>query len=259
MKARYIAIPATGRFAPYLPVVGLVGFVALWSIISGLELVRAAFLPSPMETLKAMGKMIGDGTLFREGWASLQRVLLAVTLSAVVGIPIGILMGAFGRVEGLLKWLVFPFRSAPITAFIPVFMLFFGIEEGMKVWFLFFGTVVYIIPMTFDAVRAVPEAYVDAAVDFGFSPLSTLRHFVLPAAWPRIFDAIKVCTGIAWTYLVAAEIVNVTTGLGAVVQHAQRFQNTPKVYAGILLILIIGNITDFILGRVKKRFFNWEP
>jgi ABC-type nitrate/sulfonate/bicarbonate transport system permease component len=259
MKSRYIALPATGRFAPWLPLAGLVGFVALWALISAAGLVRSAFLPSPGETARAMGHMISDGSLLREGWASLQRVLLAVTLAAIVGIPIGILMGAFGRVEGLLKWLVFPFRSAPITAFIPVFMLFFGIEEGMKVWFLFFGTVVYIIPMTFDAIRAVPEQYVDAAVDFGFSPWGTLVHFVFPAAWPRIFDAIKVCTGIAWTYLVAAEIVNVTTGLGAVVQHAQRFQNTPKVYAGILFILLIGNATDLVLGQIKKRFFNWEP
>jgi NitT/TauT family transport system permease protein len=259
MKARYIAMPATGRFAPWLPLVGLLGFVAIWGLITSTGLVRAAFLPSPLDTLQAMGRMVADGSLFREGWASLQRVLLAVTLSAAVGIPIGILMGAFGRMEGLLKWLVFPFRSAPITAFIPVFMLFFGIEESMKVWFLFFGTVVYIIPMTFDAIRAVPEQYVDAAVDFGFSPWGTLVHFVFPAAWPRIFDAIKVCTGIAWTYLVAAEIVNVTTGLGAVVQQAQRFQNTPKVYAGILFILLIGNATDLLLGLFKKRFFDWEP
>jgi ABC-type nitrate/sulfonate/bicarbonate transport system permease component len=259
VRARYIAIPTTGRLAGVLPLAGLVTFIALWALISKLGLVRAAFLPSPWETAVAMGKMVGDGTLVREGWASLRRVLLAVSLAALVGIPIGVLMGAFGRVESFLKWLVFPFRTAPITAFIPVFMLFFGIEEGMKVWFLFFGTVVYIIPMTFDAVRAVPEQYIDAAVDFGFSPLGTLLHFVLPAAWPRIFDAIKVCTGIAWTYLVAAEIVNVTSGLGAVVQHAQRFQNTPKVYAGILLILLIGNATDFLLGLVKRRWFNWEP
>jgi NitT/TauT family transport system permease protein len=67
-----------------------------------------------------------------------------------------------------------------------------------------------------------------------------------------------VCTGIAWTYLVAAEIVNLTTGLGAIVQHAQRFQDTAKVYAGILLILIIGNVTDLLLGWIRGRFFNWE-
>jgi ABC-type nitrate/sulfonate/bicarbonate transport system permease component len=259
VRARYIAIPTTGRLAGILPLAGLLTVIAVWALISKLGVVREAFLPSPWQTAEALVKMVTDGTLVREGWASLRRVLLAVSLAALVGIPIGVLMGAFGRVESFLKWLVFPFRTAPITAFIPVFMLFFGIEEGMKVWFLFFGTVVYIIPMTFDAVRAVPEQYIDAAVDFGFSPLGTLVHFVLPAAWPRIFDAIKVCTGIAWTYLVAAEIVNLTTGLGAVVQHAQRFQNTPKVYAGILLILLIGNATDFLLGLVKRRWFNWEP
>jgi NitT/TauT family transport system permease protein len=238
---------------------GLAALLLVWSVISGLELVRAAFLPTPWDTAGAMAAMVGDGSLLREGWASVRRVLLAISLAAAVGIPIGVAMGAFGRVESFLKWLVFPFRTAPITAFIPVFMLFFGIEERMKVWFLFFGTVVYVIPMTFDAIRAVPQEYVDAAVDFGFTPWGTLRHFMIPAAWPRIFDAIQVCTGIAWTYLVAAEIVNVTTGLGAVVQTAQRFQNTPKVFAGILFILIIGNLTDLALGRIKRRFFDWEP
>lgn len=259
MSARYIALPTTGRLAGVLPVLGLLLLLGLWGLVSGLELVRSAFLPTPWETAGAMAQMVTDGTLVREGWASLRRVLLAVGLAGIVGIPIGVAMGAFGKVESLLKWLVFPFRTAPITAFIPIFMLFFGIDEGMKVWFLFFGTVVYIIPMTFDAIRAVPEQYVDAAVDYGFSPLGTLVHFVFPAAWPRIFDAIKVCTGIAWTYLVAAEIVNVTSGLGAVVQHAQRFQNTPKVYAGILLILLIGNATDLLLGLIKRRWFDWEP
>lgn len=258
MEARYIAIPTIGTLSRILPVGGVLTLVALWSIFSGLGLVREAFWPSPWSTAQAFVGLITDGSLLRDGWASLSRVLLAVSLAAALGIPIGILMGSFGRVEGFLKWIIFPLRTAPITAFIPVFMLFFGIEEKMKIWFLFFGTVVYIIPLTFDAIRAVPREYVDSAVDFGFTPFGTVWHFLIPAAWPRIFDAIKVCTGIAWTYLVAAEIVNVTTGLGAVVQHAQRFQNTPKVFAGILLILLIGNATDFILGWIRDHFFAWE-
>jgi ABC-type nitrate/sulfonate/bicarbonate transport system permease component len=257
-RAGYIAVPVSGAAAKILPIAGILTVLGIWALISGLELVRPAFLPTPWETASALWGIFTDGSFLRDGWASIRRVLLAISLSAVVGIPIGIAMGAFGRVEAFLKWVLFPFRTAPITAFIPLFMLFFGIDEQMKVWFLFFGTVVYIIPLTFDAVRAVPQEYVDAAVDFGFRPLGALVHFVVPAAWPRIFDAIKVCTGIAWTYLVAAEIVNLTTGLGAVVQHAQRFQNTPKVYAGILLILIIGNATDFMLGWIRERFFNWE-
>src|SRR5687768_12288561 len=105
MKAQYVALPTTGRLANVLPVVGLLGALAIWAVVSGLELVRAAFLPTPWETAKAMAKMATDGTLVREGWASLRRVLLAVGLSALVGIPIGVAMGAFGRVESLLKWL----------------------------------------------------------------------------------------------------------------------------------------------------------
>jgi ABC-type nitrate/sulfonate/bicarbonate transport system permease component len=257
-RARYIAIADAGIPGKVLPLAGVVAVVGLWSAVSALGLVRPAFLPTPWETAAALGKIFADGSFVHDGWASVRRVATAISLSAIVGIPIGIAMGAFGRVEAFLKWVVFPFRTAPITAFIPLFILFFGIEEQMKVWFLFFGTVVYIIPLTFDAIRAVPAEYVDAAVDFGFRPWGTLIHFVIPAAWPRIFDAITVCTGIAWTYLVAAEIVNLTTGLGAIVQHAQRFQDTPKVYAGILLILIIGNVTDFLLGLIRRSYFNWE-
>jgi ABC-type nitrate/sulfonate/bicarbonate transport system permease component len=241
-----------------LSLTGVVSLILIWWLVADLGLVNEAFLPSPWSTAKAFIGLFADGSFIRDGWASIRRVLFAVSLSALIGIPIGVLMGAFGSVESLLRWIIFPFRTAPITAFIPVFMLFFGIEEQMKIWFLFFGTVVYIIPLTFDAIRAVPQEYVDSAVDYGFSPFGTLWHFLIPAAWPRIFDGIQVCTGIAWTYLVAAEIVNVTTGLGAVVQHAQRFQNTPKVFAGILLILLIGNATDLILGGIRRRFFNWE-
>ena len=199
-----------------------------------------------------------DSSFIRDGGASVGRVAKAILLAMLVGIPLGILMGAFGRVEAFLRWVVFPLKTAPIIAFIPIFMLIWGIEETMKVRFLFFGAVVYMIPLTFDAIRAVPEEYVDAAVDYGFGPWGTIRHFLLPAALPRIFEAVKVCVGITWTYLVAAEIVNVTTGLGAVVKRAERFQNTPKVWAGILLILIIGVLTDYALGAIQRRWVNWE-
>ena len=147
-QARYIALPAAGYSGKLLPLAGVVTVVVLWAIVSALGLVRAAFLPTPWETAAALWKIFADGSFVNDGWASIRRVVTAISLSAIVGIPIGIAMGGFGRVEAFLKWVVFPFRTAPTTAFIPLFILFFGIEEQMKVWFLFFGTVVYIIPMT---------------------------------------------------------------------------------------------------------------
>jgi len=89
---------------------------------------------------------LADGSFVHDGWASIRRVVAAIAMSAIVGIPIGIAMARSAAVEALLKWVIFPFRTAPITAFIPLFICFFGIDEQMKVWFLFFGTVVYIIP-----------------------------------------------------------------------------------------------------------------
>ncbi|WP_428263605.1 ABC transporter permease [Haliangium sp.] len=258
MRIGYLALPVRGVQARLLPAAGVLGIVAVWALATETGYVKTAFLPTPSDTFSALLGMFTDGTAVRDGWASIRRVLYAITMASLIGIPIGIAMGAFGRVEAVLKWIIFPFRTAPITAFIPIFMLIFGIGDEMKVWFLFFGTVVYLIPLTFDSIRAVPHEYIDAAMDYGFRPWGSLWHFIIPAAWPRIFDGIKVCTGIAWTYLVAAEIVNVTTGLGAVVQQAQRFQNTPRVWAGILLILVIGNLTDFLLGKIRDRYFGWE-
>ena len=149
-------------------------------------------------------------------------------------------------------------RNAPITAFIPLFMVFYGIDEALKVNFLTFGTLVYIIPTTFDAIRGVPQAYIDRGTDLGFKPLGVLGFYVIPAALPRIFEGIGICTGIAWTYVVAAETVNVTTGLGAVIANAGRVQNTPKVYAGILLIMMLGVLTAYLF-KLGQRINLLKP
>src|SRR5438093_10723261 len=115
-QARYIAIPAAGYSGKLLPLAGVVSVVVVWSIISALGLVRAAFLPTPWETAAALWKIFADGSFVHDGWASIRRVVAAISLSAVVGIPIGIAMGGFRRVEAFLKWVIFPFRTAPITA-----------------------------------------------------------------------------------------------------------------------------------------------
>lgn len=251
--ARYICLPPEGHWAYILPVIGLTTVLMAWEISTDMRLVSPNLIPSPGDTLGALVKMAHEGTLTKQGWASVWRIIQAIGLSAAIGVPLGILMGAFGTFEGLLNGLVSPLRTAPIVSFIPIFMSLFGVDEKMKVWFLVFGTVVYMIPTTFDAVRAVPQEMIDRAVDIGFRPLGTLWYFVIPAALPRIFEGIKVCTGIAWTYLVAAEIVNVTTGLGAVVQTAQRWSDTPKVWAGIFVILCCGVLSDYIFSQLQRR------
>lgn len=249
---RYVCVPLVGALSYVVAATGLVLFLGVWAAAVDVGLVERRFFPSPLGVGEALVDLGRSGVLWTEGIQSVKRIGLAVGAAVAIGVPLGVLMGAFGFFESLFKGIVFPLRTAPITAFIPIFLVLFGLTDAMKVWFLAFGTVVYVIPMTYDAVRSVSPAVVDSAVDLGFRPWGTLWYFVLPEALPRIFDAIKVCTGVAWTYLVAAEIVNITTGLGAVVQNAYRFQNTPRVWAGVFAILAIGWTTDQVLGLIQR-------
>jgi ABC-type nitrate/sulfonate/bicarbonate transport system permease component len=270
----------TGSLKIILPLAGLLVLLMAWVAITDLKVVNSNFLPSPGATGQAAVDMMFDapplvpdaagklrprvkvGVLgvwetFRyssgvQGTvASVKRIAQAVMWSCLIGIPIGILLGAFGGLEAFFRLIILPMRNAPITAFVPLFLLMYGIAEALKVNFLVFGTVVYIIPMTFDAVRNVRPEIVDKAVDQAFKPASALWFYVLPSALPRIYDSVRVCTGIAWTYLVLAETMNVTDGLGSVIANAGRLQNTPRVWAGILIIIILGNLTDalFKLGQ----------
>lgn len=276
-RASYVCLPTTGTLKYLLPVVGLVTFVMAWFILTDAKVVNPNFLPGPEATAKAFVGLFSDApskvpdasgqlVIIKPGWdafvhasgvqgtiASVERIAQAVMWACLFGIPLGILMGASGRVESFFAFLIPPMRNAPITAFIPLFMLIFGIQESLKVNFLAFGTLVYIIPTTFDAVRNVDQATIDKAVDLGFQPIGTLWYFVIPSAMPRIYEGIGICTGIAWTYLVASESVNVTTGIGAVIANAGRVQNTPKVYAGIILLLMLGVATMYLFKLGQKH------
>lgn len=282
-RARYICLPATGSMKAILPIAGLVAFIMAWFVLTDSKVINPNFLPGPEATATAFMGLFNDTPAripdavtghmraVQPGWdfirhtsgvsgtiATVERIATAVFWACVIGIPIGILMGAFGRFESLLSFLIPPMRNAPITAFIPLFMVFYGIDEALKVNFLTFGTLVYIIPTTFDAIRGVPQAYIDRGTDLGFKPLGVLGFYVIPAALPRIFEGIGICTGIAWTYVVAAETVNVTTGLGAVIANAGRVQNTPKVYAGILLIMMLGVLTAYLF-KLGQRINLLKP
>lgn len=142
------------------------------------------------------------------------RVLAAGSLIVLIGIPVGVLMGASPRINGVLSPLVDPFRSAPVVAFLPIFVMWFGIGEWMKILFLYVGAVVYLIPMVRDAIVAVPRNYWTSVRDLGATPIECIRHAVVPLAMPPIADAVIVAVSIMWTYITVAEYVNAREGLG---------------------------------------------
>jgi ABC-type nitrate/sulfonate/bicarbonate transport system permease component len=263
-------------FNPYrrLPVItsrslgtaGLAAALAVWSALSYFDVVGPNKLPPPWAVLKAFNYLIwsvgGDGQphslLGAATLASSIRIVLSALLVLVIGLPIGVLLGASPVVNAFVSPLLDPFRSAPMAALLPIFVMWFGIEETMKVIFLFSGAVVYFIPMVRDSMLAVPYSYWETVRDMGGTYSECIFKGVLPIAMPRIADAFIVSTSIAWTYVTVAEYVNANSGLGQLIQNARRFGAIDQVFAGIITILLLALLTYVALSRLRNAMFSWE-
>ena len=179
-------------------------------------------------------------------------------LVIVIGIPVGIVMGAAPQVNAALSPLVDPFRSAPVVALLPILVMWLGIGETMKIAFLFIGAVVYLIPMVRDAIQAVPQSYWIGARDLGATPWECIYRAVIPMAMPRIADAVIVAFSVMWTYITVAEYVNARQGLGQLIQNARRFSAWDQVFAGIIVIIALALVTYQFMVWLKRRLYPWE-
>jgi ABC-type nitrate/sulfonate/bicarbonate transport system permease component len=257
----YLVLPANKRNA--LGISSVVAVLAAWTLLSGLGIVSPAKLPSPGATASALARLTWDGErgqslLFEATLWSVGRVAVAGVLVVLVGVPIGVVMGASPRINAALSPLVDPFRSAPVVALLPILVMWLGIGESMKVAFLFLGAVVYLIPMVRDAMRAVPQTYWVSARDLGATPLEAVLRGVLPMSKPRIADAIIVSVSVMWTYITVAEYVNAQKGLGQLIQNARRFSAMDQVFAGILVIVALALLTYRVMTALKRKLYPWE-
>jgi ABC-type nitrate/sulfonate/bicarbonate transport system permease component len=235
--------------------------VLAWSALSASGLLSKNQLPSPMAVAQAMaylGWYEGNSQLAVATMWSVGRVAAASLLVMVIGIPLGVLMGASPKLNAVFSPLIDPFRSAPVAALLPIMVMWFGIGEFMKIAFLFVGSIVYLTPLVRDAVRAVPEEYLVAAKDIGATQWECITKVLVPLAMPRIMDAIIVGVSVSWTYITVAEYVNAQEGLGQLIANARRLSATDQVFAGIIVIIGVALLTYQSLMWLKRRFFKWE-
>ena len=233
----------------------------LWSALSASGLLSKNQLPSPLAVAQALaylGWYEGKSALAVATMWSVGRVATASALVMLVGIPLGVLMGASPKVNAVFSPLIDPFRSAPVAALLPIMVMWFGIGEFMKIAFLFVGSIVYLTPLVRDAIRAVPEEYLVAAKDIGATQFECITKVLVPLAMPRIMDAVIVGVSVSWTYITVAEYVNAQEGLGQLIANARRLSATDQVFAGIIVIIGVALLTYQALMWFKRRFFKWE-
>lgn len=232
-------------------------FFGVWSLIAASGIITPLFLPSPTAVVWAMiDSFINLGYLW-DVFVSTYRILLGFSLSAVLAIPIGLLMGTYKPIEALIEPFNDFIRYMPVVAFVPLCILWVGTGDNQKVLVIFMGTYFQLVLMVAAAVSQVQREYLETYFMLAGSRSGVLRKVILPAAWPNIFDSLRIAAGWAWSYLVVAELVAADVGIGFKILQAQRFLKTPYVISSIILVGILGIITDYLFKLASRTFFPW--
>lgn len=237
---------------------GVVVFLGVWCALSYGGIIRTYILPSPTEVLRAFPYLHFEEALVRSAVASLYRVAMGFLLSALVAIPLGILMGTFPPVKKFFAPLLDPMRFLPISALVPLFIVWFGIEDLQKIIFLFVGIVVYLLPLVVEAVEKVDDVYLQTATTLGATRWQLVWHVLVPGSLPGIGEALRVMNGIGWTYIILAEVINAPDGLGHLITVSQRYGHVDRMFALVIVILVIGVVTDQVIRLVNKQLFSWQ-
>ncbi|MEL6778597.1 MAG: ABC transporter permease [Cyanobacteria bacterium J06597_16] len=248
-----------------LAVISLAIPLIIWSFLSYGGFVREKFLPTPDAVIITGVQMLmggekgflGEDALIWDIFASLGRVVTGFSFAALVGIPVGIAMGTFSSMDSLLGALVRTARYMPIVAFVPLIIIWAGIDETSKVLIVFFGIVFYNATMIADAVKFIPNETLNVAYTLGASRRDVLLRVILPATLPSILDTLRVNIAGAWNFLVLAELIAAENGLGFTIIRSQRYLQTDKTMFCIVVICLIGLATDFAFRQLFRLWLPW--
>ena len=230
-------------------------FFAGWAFAARQELVNALLLPPPEQVLISLYDLLVHRGFGVDIGVSVLRILVSFITACVIAIPLGVLMGSFARIDGLFNPFVSAWRYLPAPAFIPILLAWFGTGEEPKLALLFLGVIWFLITLVMDHTRNVRDELIETAMTLGARRWQILWTVVVPAVLPNILIAMRQMLAIAWTYLVIAEIIAATNGIGAVMWRARRFLNTDEILAGILVIGVLGLAFDLLFRWLYRILF----
>jgi NitT/TauT family transport system permease protein len=232
--------------------------ISIWSFLSYTGRISSLILPKPHSVIEAFKELTLEKDLALHILWSFVRITTGFILAIIIAFPLGILMGTFPIIKHAIHPFTGPLRYLPIAALIPLFIVWFGMGELMKILFLYVGIVVYLLPLVVEAVEDVDHVYLETAYTLKATRWQIIRQVIIPAASPLIFEAMRVMNGIGWTYIILAEIINAPYGLGRLFTIAQKRSKTHWIFAGITIILIIGFVSDRLMANYNAKKFAWK-
>ena len=248
-------LPAVARIAFGLAF--FAAFLALWSVATLGGFVSKLFLADPLTMLAEGGNL-----LFKQGFIvdiglTVWRVFGGFVIAALVAVPLGILMGAYKPIEAALEPFVGFARYLPASAFIPLLILWAGLGEMPKLLLIFLGSVFQIILMVAGLVGSTRRDLVEAASTLGATDRGIVLRVLLPSSAPGIAEILRLVLGWAWTYVIVAELVGSTAGIGHMITNSAALLNTGQIIFGILIIGLIGMVSDAAFKALNRFLFPW--
>src|SRR5438309_7039188 len=205
--------------------------IAVWTIVTHWNIVNRFSVPTPLEVIRAFPSLWSESDLLQNVATSWWRIAQAFLWCVVIAVPLGLLMASFGWLHDFVNPVAAPMRSMPITAFLPAFIALFGMDESMKVSFLWFGMFFYLLAVVVEEVNKVDDSLLETAWTLG----GKRRHILwllFRASFPSIFSSFRILYDIGWTYVMLAELVNSRKGMGYMVEAARKVHDFVRVDAG---------------------------
>ncbi|EGI75787.1 binding-protein-dependent transport systems inner membrane component [Hylemonella gracilis ATCC 19624] len=250
--------PVSARARWLLGLGFFVVFFGVWAFFTLGGYVSSTFLASPLTMAREGWLLFTEFNFIHDIGMTVWRVLGGFVLAAVIAVPLGIAMGAHKGVEAFLEPFVSFCRYLPASAFIPLLILWAGIGELQKVLVIFIGSVFQIVLMVAVTVGAARKDLVEAAYTLGASNGGIVKRVLIPGAAPEIAETLRLVLGWAWTYVIVAELIGSSSGIGHMITDSQALLNTGQIIFGIIVIGLIGLVSDFAFKALNRRLFAWS-
>ena len=261
LKTSAFKVPGEGSSVT-ISVVTVVVILAAWTLVTNMGWIKPIFLPSPQATYQQFYEYLtgaaNDKPLWQRFAASMLRVFAAFFLPCLLAIPIGIAMGMSRVWRGIFDPPIELYRPLPPLAYLPLIIIWFGIDELPKVLLIFLSCFAPLAMAARSGMRSASQEQMNAAYSMGASYTQVIRHVVLPAAMPEILVGMRVAIGFGWSTLVAAEMVAANVGLGQMVLNASNFLRTDIVVMGIIVIGVVAYMFDLLMRWVEHKIVPWK-
>lgn len=232
------------------------GVLIIWNLLSSKT--NPLFLPSPIKVLENFITLLENGMLVKSMMKSFARITFATTITCIVSLPLAFIIYGNKLIDDIVSPITNLLRYLPVTAFYPLLILWVGINEEMKIAFLFCATFFYFLPSILLCIKEVDSRLIDTGYTMGMTKIQVIAKIVLPYTLPNICKSILMMYGIGWTYIVVAEMTNATEGLGYIINIGSARGRTDMVFMAIFSIMIVSYIVDKLGNKWIENTFKWK-